>query len=108
MTTGLEPALAHYFAATNEHDVAEMVSAFAEEAVVRDEGQEHRGLAAIRSWVETTIEKYGYRVDPIDSSRIGAKTVVRVSVHGGFPGSPITLRYEFTVDRQKIARLEIS
>jgi hypothetical protein len=106
--TGLEPALAHYFAATNEHNVAEIVAAFAEEAVVRDEGQEHRGLAAIRRWIETTIEKYDYRVDPIDSSRIGAKTVVRVSVHGGFPGSPITLRYDFIVESQKIARLEIS
>jgi hypothetical protein len=108
MTTGLEPALAHYFASTNERDVAEMVAAFAEGAVVRDEGREHRGLTAIRSWIEATIEKYDYRVDPIDSSRIGAKTIVRVSVHGGFPGSPITLRYEFTVDSQKIARLEIS
>jgi hypothetical protein len=77
-----------------------MVAAFAEEAVVRDEGQEHRGLAAIRSWIETTIEKYDYRVDLIDLSRIGAKTVVRVSVHA--------LRYEFTVESQKIARLEIS
>ena len=108
MTTGLEPALVHYFAAINEHDVAEIVAAFAEEAVVRDEGQEHRGLAAIRSWIEATLGKYDYRVDPIDSSRMGAKTVVRVSVYGGFSGSPITLRYEFTVDRQKIARLEIS
>jgi len=74
MTTGLEPALAHYFAATNEHDIAEMVAAFAEEAVVRDEEQEHRGLVAFLCWNETTIEKYDYRVDPIDSSRIGAKT----------------------------------
>ena len=32
MTTGLEPALAKYFAATNEHDVAEMVAEFAEES----------------------------------------------------------------------------
>jgi hypothetical protein len=55
MTTGLEPAIAKYFAAANEHDVAEMVATFAEEAVMRDEGQEHRGLAAIGSWIETTI-----------------------------------------------------
>ncbi|HZO15432.1 MAG TPA: hypothetical protein VFB62_19300 [Polyangiaceae bacterium] len=38
----------------------------------------------------------------------GKKTVVLVSLRGTFPGSPITLQYDFTLDGQKISRLEIA
>jgi len=107
MSTELSPELAAYFAATNAHDVAGMIATFSEEAVVKDEGREHRGLPAIRTWMKETIAKYDYSVYPIESSRVGDKTVVNLSIWGQFPGSPLPLRYEFTVASQKIARLEI-
>jgi hypothetical protein len=107
MTARLSPTLAAYFAATNAHDVAAMIAAFADDSVVEDEGRRHHGLAAIRGWMTETIEKYDFEVDPIESSRDGRKTAVLVSVRGKFPGSPITLQYLFTVAGQKIARLEI-
>jgi SnoaL-like domain len=107
MTAKLPSPLADYFAATNAHDVPAMSAAFTEDAVVKDEGREHHGLAAIRKWMKETIEKYDYQVDPIESSRMGKKTAVLVSLHGKFPGSPITLQYELTLEGQKIARLEI-
>ena len=52
-------------------------------------------------------EKFDYEVTPLDSSRVGSRTVVRASVRGDFPGSPITLQYAFTLDGEKIAHLEI-
>jgi ketosteroid isomerase-like protein len=107
MAATLPPLLADYFAAANAHDVERMSAAFTEDAVVKDEGREHRGLAAIRAWMKETIEKYEYAVDPIKSSRMGKTTVVLVSILGKFPGSPVTLQYELTVEGQKIARLEI-
>lgn len=107
MITDLPHPLAEYFTATNTHDVAAMSAAFMEDAVVKDEGRDHHGLAAIRGWMKETIEKYQYQVEPIESSRIGEKTEVLVSIRGTFPDSPITLRYEFRIDGQKIARLEI-
>ena len=103
----LSAPLAGYFAATNEHDIEAMSAAFAEEAVVKDEGAEHHGSVAIRDWMKETIEKYDFRAEPIESSTLGRKTVVLVSLAGKFPGSPITLQYEFTVESKKIARLEI-
>jgi len=107
MTARLPRAVADYFKATNAHDVATMSAAFTTDSVVRDEGREHRGLDAIRGWMNETIEKYDYRVDPIESSRMGQETVVIVSIRGKFPGSPISVPYEFTIEGQKIARMEI-
>jgi ketosteroid isomerase-like protein len=107
MTAKLSPTLVNYFAATNAHDVAAMIAGFAQDSVVKDEGREHQGSAEIREWMKDTIEKYDFKLDPIESSRTGRKTAVLVLVSGRFPGSPITLQYEFTADAQKIARLEI-
>ena len=107
MTARLPQAVADYFKATNAHDVAAMSAAFTMDSVVRDEGREHRGLDAIRGWMKEMIEKYDYRIDAIESSRMGRKTVVLVSIRGKFPGSPISVPYEFTIEGRKIARMEI-
>jgi len=107
MTAKLPRVLAEYFAATNAHDVEAMIAAFTEDAMVHDEGRDHVGLAAIRAWMKETIEKYEYKVEPIESSRNGSGAVVLVSLRGKFPGSPITLQYVFTLSGERVARLEI-
>jgi hypothetical protein len=107
MAAKLSSALVSYFEATNAHDVSAMLAAFAEDSVVEDEGRQHHGLAAIGDWMKETIEKYDFKVEPIESSRHGRRSTVLVSLSGKFPGSPITLQYEFTVDGQKISHLEI-
>ena len=107
MTAKLLQPLATYFTATNAHDIAAMSAAFSEDATVHDESRVHSGLTEIRTWMEETIEKYDYAVAPLESSRTGTKTIVIVSLCGTFPGSPITLRYQFILKGQKIAQLEI-
>ena len=107
MMTKLPRVLAEYFAATNAHDVGAMIAAFAEDATVHDEGRDHVGVSAIRTWMEETIEKYDYKVEPIESSRNGSSAVVLVSLRGKFPGSPISLQYAFTLSGERVARLEI-
>src|ERR1700730_13437020 len=107
MTAKLPKVLVEYFAATNAHDVEAMIAAFTEDAMVHDEGRDHVGVAAIRAWMKDTIEKYDYKVEPIESSRNGSSAVVLVSLRGRFPGSPITLQYTFTLSGERVARLEI-
>ena len=107
MTAKLPRVLADYFAATNAHDVGMMIAAFTEDATVHDEGRDHVGAAAIRAWMKETIEKYDYKVEPIESSRNDSSAVVLVSLRGKFPGSPITLQYAFTLSGERVARLEI-
>ena len=107
MTTTLHSTLEHFFAATNRHDVAGMIASFADHAVVKDEGSEHRGVPAIREWMKETIRRYHFRVEPTNVARTSDVTAVGVTVSGTFPGSPITLTYWFKLEGQKIARLEI-
>src|SRR5258705_13161302 len=107
MSTKLPELLAGYFAAANVHDVGAMLAPFADDAVVKDESREHRGREAIRKWMEETIRKYDFTLEPADVSESGRKTVVTTVVAGKFPGSPVRLRYAFSLSRDKIRRLEI-
>jgi ketosteroid isomerase-like protein len=107
MTSKMHSTLEHYFAATNKHDVAGMIADLADDAVVKDEGREHRGVAAIREWMKETIQKYKFKAEPTSVARENEQTAVSVTISGDFPGSPIALTYWFKLEGQKIARLEI-
>jgi hypothetical protein len=107
MSVTLPPAIAAYFAATNAHDVPAMVAAFSEDAVVEDEKEQHGGLESIRAWMNDTIAKYDFHVEPTNVADEEGKTIVNGLVSGNFPGSPVSLRYSFTFADEKIARLRI-
>jgi len=108
MSRQLPPPLAAYYEAKNQHDINGMLAPFAEGAVVRDEGHEHHGRTAIRSWMEHTTRKYRVTVDVKQVETVGDRLIVSGLVSGDFPGSPATLRYAFTLSGSKIARLEIA
>jgi hypothetical protein len=80
---------------------------FAENAVVRDEGQTIEGLQAIKQWKAETRKKYQHTVEPLLSVQKDGKTIVTNRLTGNFPGSPIELEFVFTLDGDKIASLEI-
>jgi uncharacterized protein (TIGR02246 family) len=107
MSKRLPPPLAAYYEAKNQHDVDGMLTPFAEDAVVRDEGQEHHGRAAIRSWMEHTTRKYRVTVDVKQIEPVDDHVIVSALVSGDFPGSPAMLHYAFTVSGSKITLLEI-
>ena len=84
-----------------------MAQCFAEDAVVRDEGQTIEGLAAIKQWKAETRKKYQHTIEPLGSVQKNGKTIVTNRLTGNFPGSPIELEFVFTLDGNKIASLEI-
>ena len=83
-----------------------MVAAFAEDALVTDEKREHRG-AAIKQWSDEVNEKYKPHAEVTEVAEVGDKTVVTAEVSGSFPGSPVQIRYSFTLSGEKIAALLI-
>ena len=104
----LEASIMAYIEAANAQDVSAAARCFSEDAVVKDEGRERRGVAAIRDWAEEVSRKYRPTLKPLSAATVNGKTVVTARVSGHFAGSPLDLRYEFTIDGQKITRLEIA
>ena len=103
----LPKPVAGYFAGSNAHDADACAVWFSDRAVVRDEGREMQGVAAIRDWMESAIEKYQHVVEVVGATEEDGQTIVTGRVSGNFPNSPVELRYAFTLAGEKIARLEI-
>jgi hypothetical protein len=107
-TTKLAQPIANYIAAANARDIAAVTACFAKTAVVHDENRERRGIAAIRQWAVEVGEKYQPIVEVLGVEERDGQTIVTGRVSGNFPGSPVELRYAFTVTGGRIDRLEIA
>ena len=105
--TELKRPIATYIAAANAQDIDAVTACFSQSAVVHDERQDRQGIVAIRKWAEEVSGKYHPIVEALDVAEIGGQTIVTGRVSGNFPGSPIELRYAFSLNDGKIERLEI-
>jgi hypothetical protein len=107
MDVELPAPIAIYFAAANQGHTEIAAQCFAGNAVVQDEGQAIKGLAAIKQWEAETKRKYQHTIEPLTSVQKDGKIIVTNRLTGNFPGSPIELDFVFTLDRDKISSLEI-
>ena len=98
--------IAAYFIA-DEVDGEAVSQCFTANAVVKDEGHTHKGRAAIKEWKVDVSTKYKYKCELLTCEEKDGKTVVTCHLVGNFPGSPVDLRFFFTLARDKIASLEI-
>lgn len=103
----LPPPIRTYFTARAPQDGDALAAAFAPDAIVRDEGQTHRGPQAIRDWWLAAKARYRHRAEPIEVTDRAGKTVVRATVTGDFPGSPAMLSFTFDLAGDLITDLEI-
>ncbi len=103
----LPQSLVNYFEAVNAGNGTTAATLFAENAVVHDEGADHRGHTAIAAWVEETAGKYQFQVTPIDVRQSGDQVMASCQVKGSFPGSPVTLSFDFTLAGNQITHLSI-
>jgi hypothetical protein len=81
---------------------------FTNDGTVVDEGKTHTGLAAIEAWKIAASAQYSYVAEPFALLKNDRKYIVTSRVTGDFPGSPVDLKYTFTLERGKIASLEIN
>ena len=103
----LPSAIATYWTEANAGRCAAAAACFAPDAVVRDEGESHAGPAAILGWIEATRKKYHPKVEPLRAKAKGDRQIVTAKISGTFPGSPIELDYEFTLQKGKILSLQV-
>lgn len=102
----LPEPIAAYFDADGQDGQA-IGHCFTRDGLVLDEGKTYSGLAAIEAWKADASAKYTYTAKPHTLEKQGRKYIVTSHVSGDFPGSPVNLRYTFTLERGKIATLEI-
>lgn len=103
----LPAVIATYWAEANAGQCAAAAACFAPDAVVRDEGQSYTGPAEILGWIEQTTKKYQPKVEPLAVRTESGRQIVTTRVSGTFPGSPIELDYEFTLQKGKILSLAV-
>lgn len=107
-TVTLPPLLTAMVSALNAHDSAAFIACFADDAIVRDEGQIHYGKAAIRTWFEDVRRRYRATVHITDLTIVDGEPVLTGDVSGQFEGSPIQLRYFTALDEGMIVALKIA
>lgn len=107
MTPILPPLLAAMVAAHNAHDSTAFAACFSDDAIVRDEGKVHFGIAAIRTWFEDVSRKYQAVFHVTALALEDGEPVLTGNVSGTFDGSPIQLRYYTALDAGKIIALKI-
>jgi len=106
MTIDLPQPVADYFTA-DRGDSDTVARCFTETAVVQDEGHTYRGRSAIKQWKADASAKYQYTSELLACEQEGESFVVTSRLTGNFPGSPVTLRFFFGLDGDKIASLKI-
>lgn len=106
MPLSLPKPIAAYFTGEAGHDSA-VADCFTRDAVVIDEKKTYEGRAAIAGWRSEAAAKYKYTSEPIAVEDEADRKIVTARLVGNFPGSPIDLRYGFTLRDGAIARLEI-
>ncbi len=89
------------------HKSDAVVACFTDQAIVKDEEREHRGLTAIKALIEDTFQNYQFNVEVLEVTGGGDEISFNGRVSGTFDGSPIELRHQITVRHGKIASLVI-
>lgn len=108
MSLDLPSSITAYVAANAQLDVDGMLQAFAEDAVLRDNGAVFNGRAEIRRLFEEAVVPVKAIFTPDTSRQDGGQVVVEGPAHGDFPGSPIRFTYRFTLEGDAIKAVEIT
>ena len=106
MNIELPKPIAAFFEAHNTGKTDSFKALFAEGAIVCDEDHKYHG-DAITAWINAAIAKYQPKAEITSLVPNGEQTVATAQVRGSFLGSPVQLRYRFTLRNDKIAVLTI-
>jgi len=107
MSLKLPAPVLTYLAAEKAKSPEMLAFCFADDAHVHDEGQDHRGIDAIKAWKKAADAKYTYVLEPLSASVTEKSVILRARLTGNFPGSPVELDHTFTLANDKITSLEI-
>ena len=87
MSTNLPDVISRYFERDADRDIDSILSLFAENATVIDEGEERHGTAEIRTWQTGPASKYTYTTEITGTESLGPN---RYLVTGRLTGAAST------------------
>ncbi|HEX6712971.1 MAG TPA: nuclear transport factor 2 family protein [Thermoleophilaceae bacterium] len=109
MSSQFPEVVSRYFELDAVRDIDGIVSLFAPEAVVVDEGETRRGTAEIRAWQTGAASKYTYTTEVTGAEAVTPDRYVATGrITGNFPGGSADLKFDFTIDGEHITRLVIA
>lgn len=97
-----------YLKAKLAADAEGQLAVFAPDAMVLDDGNRYDGIDAIKAWTHRTQSEYTITYAVGATTVTGERTVVYIEIAGNFPGSPVPLHFDFTVDRDHVTALTIA
>lgn len=103
----LPQAINEYVEAANAQDPQRAAACFHEDATVDDEGSTQHGRKEIAAWVAETGERYRATIEPTGLEEADGRHILRTTVRGNFPGSPVTLNFNFLLRAGSIQSLEV-
>ncbi|MCJ8154418.1 nuclear transport factor 2 family protein [Chryseobacterium sp. SSA4.19] len=90
----------------NEFDSAAYANCFAEDAQVFDEGKTYNGKAEIEQWIDKSNTDYKATMEPVAYDE--KEDILSAKIAGTFPGSPLVLKFHFTIADGKIQTLKVT
>jgi len=104
------PILA-FIEAINAHNTEDFLATLTDSAVITDEGQDYRGLTAIKEWSDEKCIGARVTLKIIGVIDREGKAIVAAEVDGNFDKTglpdPFIMDFHFIVDGNKIASLNI-
>jgi len=108
MNMELPIALNDLLTGQNTRDTAALQRAFHPEAVVDDEREKYKGVAAISRWMHETTARYNMQVEALGYSGNAINGILQVRTTGDFPGSPLDMNYRISWSEDRIRTLRIT
>ena len=108
MAIVLPTAINDFFCQANAGDAHAAAHCFSTEGEVLDEGKTHHGSAEIAGWLDASRQAYSAHLTPVRIEGGAESPLVHVKVEGNFSGSPIVLKFHFTLAEKFIQNLEIT
>ena len=103
--------IAAFIEAINDHNTEEFLASLSDTAVITDEGQAYRGIAAIKEWSDEKCIGAKVTLKVISVIDRDGKTIVKAELDGNFDKTglpdPFYMDFHFIVDGDKIAALNI-
>jgi len=108
MSLELPSPIADYVAANARLDLEGMITPFAADAVLLDNGKRFVGHGEIRGLLEEMVVGLKAIFTPDTVRHENRQVVVEGPAHGDFKGSPIHFVYRFDLDGDAIRAVEIT